>query len=247
MKYVGKYLTSQRIKEAQEDLDKCKSYSDSTLLKEVLREIYSGCCAYCETSPEAGSFSQAEHFYPKSDSRYQHLAKSIENLHYSCQRCNTMKSNKGVEDVFSPNFFLDTNSEWRCSQPEKIDKEIFYIGHLLFSRNLTSGSIDRGMHTIEMFDLNATRVGRRSSRNALVEGRLKHYKKVSTLIDLIVSLLQNYHLESNEPIERLFEMIKSYMGNNQPYAKMIVQNFGSDIIRLLEVYKYKKNATGKLP
>ena len=145
MRFVEKtVLSNSLVIEAQRLLTGSKHYNQNDRVRDIIRSLYSGCCAFCECSPEEGSFFQIEHFYPKNLSSFKKYAKSIENLHYTCQRCNTLKGRKVHYNILSPNYYLDSN-KWKESQKEKIENELFYIGHLMFSDSKSNPStIDRG-------------------------------------------------------------------------------------------------------
>lgn len=142
MRYIEKDMLSQLVIEGQTLLKKSRHYNQNNRVREIIRMVYSGCCAFCESSLEQTSFFQIEHFYPKNISTFKIHVKRIENLHYSCQRCNTLKGKKVHLKIFSPNFFLD-KKKWKLTKSTKIENELYYVGHILFSKNSTISSIDR--------------------------------------------------------------------------------------------------------
>lgn len=61
-------------------------------VKEALEAMYAGCCCYCDASIGEVAPEHIEHLKPKS--KFPELAFEWENLHLSCPRCNTFKSNE---------------------------------------------------------------------------------------------------------------------------------------------------------
>ncbi len=240
MRFVDKNgLSNSLVIEAQNLLNTSKNYNDNDRVRDIIRVLYSSCCAFCECSPEDGSFFQIEHFYPKKISGYEQYIKSIENLHYSCQRCNTLKGTPLHLDIFSPNFFLDSHS-WKVSTPSKIENELYYVGHLLFFNNTIPNSIDRGYGTIKLFDLNNQNGFKRSSRQHLVENRLRTFDNVYNMLIVIYELLVNYKKENDNAIDILFSIVIKSTNRTSHFSNMIIHNFGSDIYKLLEIYNIKK-------
>ncbi|MGQ3014169.1 MAG: hypothetical protein ACT6QS_10715 [Flavobacteriales bacterium] len=240
MRFVEKNkLSNTLVIEAQVLLNASNHYNQSDRVKDIIRSIYSSCCAFCECSPEDGSFFQIEHFYPKNIKRFRKYAKSIENLHYSCQRCNTLKGRKVHLNIFSPNYFLHSSS-WIETSFQKIEKELYYVGHLLFSSNSKSFSVDRGKETIQLFDLNNVNGSIRSSRQHLIESRLRIYEIVYKILTALFELISNYKKENNNAIEILFSIVIKYTNRTSHFSTMIIHNYGSDIYKLLNIYLVKK-------
>lgn len=241
MRYIEKNIATNTLAiEAQLLLNKARHYNENDRVKEIIRLLYSGCCAFCECSPEDGSFFQIEHFYPKNSARHRRFIKSIENLHYSCQRCNTLKGRRVHQNIFSPNYFLNNVLNWQITGVAKIESELFYIGHLLFSFNSNHTSTDRGNETIKLFDLNNFNGAIRSSRQFLVESRLKLYKTVFDIVNVIYELLLNYAPTNNKAIEILFSTLIKFTNKSTHYSTMIIHNFGAEIHKLLTIYLYKR-------
>ncbi len=240
MRFVEKNkLSNALVVEAQVLLNTFRYYNQSDRVKDIIRSLYSGCCAFCECSPEDGAFFQIEHFYPKNVKEFSKYAKSIENLHYSCQRCNTLKGRKVHLNIFSPNYFLRSSS-WIETDFLKIETEVYYVGHLLFSSNSKLHSIDRGQETIQLFDLNNFNGSRRSSRQHLIESRLRVYEIVYKMLTVLFDLLSNYKKGNNTAIEILFSIVIKYTNKSSHFSTMVIHNFGSDIYKLLVVYNTKK-------
>jgi hypothetical protein len=240
MRFVEKNnITNSLVIEAQILLSASRHYNQSDRVKDIIRKLYYGCCAFCECSPEDGSFFQIEHFYPKNVSAFIKYAKSIENLHFSCQRCNTLKGRRVHLNIFSPNYFLIAGG-WNLSSISKIEEELYYVGHLLFSKNLNPTSTNRGLETIKLFDLNNLNGSIRSSRQHLIESRLRVYDIVYKIIYVIYDLILNYKKDFDNAIKVLFSIIIKYTNPNSHFSTMVVHNFGSDIYKLLVIYNAKK-------
>jgi len=240
MRFVEKnIITNSLVIEAQILLNASRHYNQSDRVKDIIRKLYYGCCAFCECSPEDGLFFQIEHFYPKNVTAYKKYAKSIENLHFSCQRCNTLKGRKVHLNIFSPNYFLSGGS-WGLSKIEKIEGELYYVGHLLFFKNSITPSINRGLETIKLFDLNNINGSIRSSRQHLIESRLRVYDNVYKILSVIYELILNYKMDFDNAIIILFSIVIKYTNSSSHFSTMVIHNFGSDIHKLLVIYNAKK-------
>jgi len=237
MKYVEKAATDPLVIEAQLLLNKAGHYNESDRVKDIIRIIYSGCCAFCGSSPEHSSFYQIEHFYPKGNTRYSRYVKDIFNLHYGCQRCNTLKSTLVHLNIFSPNAYL-TKNRWQQTMPGKIDNELVYVGHILYSLNNRPGSIDRAGSTIRLFDLNNDNGAGRSGRQHLVEERIRVFDTVFQMLQTVYHLITEERSSTaiDQAIRLLFTMVMRYINPQSAYSNMIVQNFGDDIIKLLSIF-----------
>lgn len=236
MRYVDKNaLSNSLVVEAKGLLKLAKHYNQSDRVREIIRLLYSGCCAFCECSPEDGSFFQIEHFYPKNKSSYKKNSKNIENLHYSCQRCNSLKGRKLHTNILSPNYYLNSN-KWKETQIDKIENELYYVGHMLFSSNTNPSSIDRGSETIKLFDLNNNNGAIRSSRQHLIESRLRVFENCHKILNVIYELLLNYDKKNNKAIELLFTLFIKNTNKTSHFSTMVIHNFSSDFIKLLRIY-----------
>lgn len=234
MRYIDKDFDQDIVRGTDLLLSKAKSYNSDQQVRDNLRIIYSGCCAYCESSFEEGAYFQIDHFYPKSIKKYRRYAKDIRNLHYSCQRCNNIKGAK-FREVLSPNWYLN-GTQWELTRKEKINNEIYYVGHLLYSRNLSEDSLNRGENTISVFNLNNTNAAIRGNRSYLVESRLKVCNNVHLLLKSITDLLINYNKSSNSVIDILLSQVMSAMHPSSCYSTMVIQNYGDMLMKLLKTY-----------
>ncbi|KAA2239620.1 hypothetical protein F0L74_25855 [Chitinophaga agrisoli] len=241
MRYVEKLATDPLVIEAQGILENVNHYNDSDRVKDIIRILYSGCCAFCGSYPEHSSFYQIEHFYPKGIAVYSHYVKDIFNLHYGCQRCNTLKSTPVHLNIFSPNTYLRGN-KWNHSTAKKIETELVYIGHILYPMNNRAGSIDRAKETIKLFDLNNDNGAGRSGRQHLVEERIRIFDSVFQILNTIYHLIKEEQSGTyiNQSIKFLFRIVVRYLDPQSPYSNMIAQNFGDDIFKLLSIFLQKR-------
>ena len=60
----------------------------------ALNIMYRGACCYCEVRVEPASFRNIEHLKPKNAENFPELTFEWENLHLSCNQCNTFKGTK---------------------------------------------------------------------------------------------------------------------------------------------------------
>lgn len=238
MKYVEKDLKSAIVRDACTRLEASKKYNSDPKVRDHLRTIYHGCCAYCESTFEDAAYSQIDHFYPKGKEQYKPYSKDVRNLHYSCQRCNNLKG-KSCKAIMSPNWFLSGN-EWKLSDRNKIEREIYYVGHLLYSNNTHLGSIDRGKNTINLFNLNNTNPSPRSNRASLVESRLRSFNEMYLTLKVITNLLVNYDKNNNATIELLISNLLMKTRPDSSFSTMIIHNYGDMIVKLLKTYLLKK-------
>lgn len=238
MKYIEKDLESSIIFDAHTRLEASKTYNSDPKVRDHLRTIYHGCCAYCESKFEEGAYFQIDHFYPKGNKQYKPYEKEIRNLHYSCQRCNNLKGDS-CKRIMSPNWFLSGN-DWKLTKKDKIEREIYYVGHLLYSNN-TQGTIDRGKKTIELFNLNNANPSPRSNRASLVEGRLRVLNDMYLTLKAMTNLLVNYDYSNNITIEILIYQAIIKTRPDAPYSTMIIHNYGDLLVKLLKIYLFKRD------
>lgn len=242
MRYIPKDSKDIKVQQAESLLNSIRDYNSSQKVRDIIRDLYNGCCAYCDCTFEDGAYYQLDHFYPKSRAKYKKFRKCIKNLHYSCQRCNNLKGNKEPHNILSPNYYLTNDLEWQMTNREKINDELIYVGHLLFSINKNANSIDRGLETIKIFNLNNTDFNARGNRRFLVECRIKTFASVYHIMAAIYALLANYSPKNNYAIETLFKVLIPNTYESSHFSNMIIHNFGNSIIQLLSIYfklKYK--------
>lgn len=233
MKHIEKDMKSPLVREAIIRLAVSEKYDSDPRVREIIRTLYHGCCAYCECKPEAGSSFEIEHFYIKKKGVYpEEYAKDIRNLHYSCKACNTKKSTNKADLFLSPNYRVDANGKWYDTPSSDIENSISYKDYLLVALNTDSG---RGASTIAKLQLN--------DRPYLVESRIRSYSQVYKLLQATSEILGTYiRTQEDAPAKKkaliiLFGLIKSYMSDDAEFSTMIIQNFGVQIEQLLKVWK----------
>ena len=239
MRYVNKDISNPLLQDTISRLNQSRTYNDDPNIYVNLRKLYGACCAYCESQYDDVAYSQLDHFYPKSKKEYKIFSKEVRNLHYACPRCNNLKGNK-VNEIFSPNWYLNAENEWTSTNPRKIESELYYVGHLLYSRNAIEGSTDRGQNTIELFNLNNGKYTIRGHRAYLVENRLRGLYNAYALIKNITNLLKNYSVNIDSTILNLLQQLIKMTTYEAEYSTMILHNYGDLIIKLLKIYKKKK-------
>lgn len=67
-------------------------------IREALKDMYGDLCCYCESTVSVTGFGRIEHRKPKK--KYPKDAFNWDNLHWACERCNKVKSDKW--DVDNP-------------------------------------------------------------------------------------------------------------------------------------------------
>ncbi len=68
----------------------------------ALREMNQKHCSFCDSFPLERQGEPIEHFRPKSDPRFLHLAYTWSNLYYCCHGCNLAKQEQWDENLISP-------------------------------------------------------------------------------------------------------------------------------------------------
>lgn len=237
MRYVGREEFEWECELAQKALQKYsngKKYNN-VVVQNVLRQIYHGCCAYCEGRVEPTAYFEIEHYYPKKNKKhgeYKQWNTEFKNLHYACPRCNRLKGNKDpkAQHILSPNFYYD-HGDW-VTEPGEIDRNLYYAGHEIFAR---TGSLE-GKGTIAVFKLN--------ERLSLWIDRLRRYAECYYLMDVIYGLLRknsNDVKNLDSTLQILFGQLIGYTNSDAAYSTMIIQNFGEEILKLMKIWRYKRN------
>lgn len=230
MRYVPKRLDVPLIQEAVLRLKQAKDFNTDSVVRDIMRSIYCGCCAYCECKPEAGSSFEIELFYPKGNPQFEKFRKDIRNLHYACRACNTKKASKWDEKLLSPNYFV-RNGVWVETSPKEIESRIRYNAFLLTTPDTDDGM---GRFTINKLGLN--------TRPYLVENRIRCISNVTRLIYVIYQLLSDIHDHGltcdrqRKSLNLLFGLLVTYLKDDAEYSTMILQNYGSTIILLLKIW-----------
>ena len=111
------YLTDEKVQELtkQYQLDTKKTVWNRSEIKEPLLESSNKKCAYCECIlQETDSYSQVEHFHPKS--LYPEEVVIWENLLPACARCNARKGNHDTVNIPIINPYKDLPKEHLSTQ-----------------------------------------------------------------------------------------------------------------------------------
>jgi uncharacterized protein (TIGR02646 family) len=195
-----------------------EKFSKAALKKETLtqlKDMYGGCCCYCEGKPGSVSFAEIEHFKPKSI--FKELCFDYSNLHYSCKRCNLAKSNKINSKMFNPS---DDNPE----------DYIKYEGKIAVSKDID----ERGKEMIDVLKLN--------ERSDLKDERSKYFNTFTRNYELIVKALQEVDSLTDQNINLIKPFIDEFINtvelkskHGESYCTMIKHNFSDKINILKEV------------
>lgn len=163
-------------------------YGDQ-LVKDALKEIQHGKCAYCEGDFLAFCYGDVEHYRPKGFSQqakggrkiypgYYWLAYDWTNLVLSCELCNRARKR---------NFFPLRNPATRAHTPQQVaDEEPLLLDpagaidprdHIRFNGNVPEPRTDIGAASIELYDLNRLKL------NGVRLERLGHAEALATIVD----------------------------------------------------------------
>lgn len=125
----------------KEEKDKALKYYRHKDIKDILFESSYRKCAFCEGFPEDNSSIEVEHFHPKS--LYPHETFCWENFLPCCRKCNSSKAahDTKLESIINP--YIDNPEE-----------------HLEFESIRIKGKDSIGLKTIEVCNLNSTRMYR---------------------------------------------------------------------------------------
>lgn len=207
--------TNNNLQEDWESLDK-KVKED---IKIALKDMYKGCCCYCEGKVEPTSYLHIEHFKPKS--RYKNLCYDYNNLHYCCERCNITKGTKYSTKMFSPT----------THDPEQF---IEYIGETAIGKDTTG----RGAYMIGVLKLNE-RKDLRDERAKILRGFEERTSDIMDSLGKIVgSDYGKCHIGLILPhIKRLIANIEEYMQHGGSYCSMVRHNFCDQLKIFKEIYK----------
>ena len=143
--------------------DSYKSKYNQTDVKNVLIQMYTNHCCYCEGLLGAQTYGRIEHLRPKSLPQFHKLTFAWDNLHWCCEKCNTNKGKK-----------------WDLQFPILDPTQDNISDHIAI--NIDSGEYElvnnsqRGQTTINHTDLN---------RDDLVEARRKLTIKISKYFSML--------------------------------------------------------------
>ena len=228
MRFVPRSDIDTETMVAESKLKHAKTYNIDAV-KRALCHIYSGCCAYCEGEVESVAYFEIEHFYPKE--KFPQWRKDFHNLHFACPRCNRLKG-QSIKEILSPNYY-NHNGAWEA-HPDEIDSCLRYVGHMLFINPDADESLQkRGNNTIQLFQLN--------KRPSLTMERIRKYAEAYSLVEVIYDILRRTRDKDSKQMDRvlhrLFRQLINYTEPNSAYSTMIIQNFGDEICKLLEIWK----------
>lgn len=128
-------------------------------VKEALEQMYNKLCCYCESKIGPTGYERIEHLRPKSLAQFHDLHFQWNNLHLSCEVCNTKKSNNWDEQ----NPILDPVEDEPCE-------------HLQYAAYIMEAKTLRGRTTINHTKLN---------RDDLIDARKQVFSRVMTMIERI--------------------------------------------------------------
>ncbi len=194
-----------------------QSFTNSKLKKqnlEQLNKMFKGCCAYCEGICESTSYLEIEHFRPKSI--YPKLMFDYNNMNISCEKCNKKKKEKFDERLINPT--VDNPQE-----------------HLKFETYLLVPIDERGMITIDIFDINnSSRTIKKEEGYETINNSLKLLKskldKIDEKNELAIEILRGWITSVIQEVEVMFE-------EGFEYCTMYRDNFKDDIEDLKKILK----------
>jgi uncharacterized protein (TIGR02646 family) len=183
-------------------------------LKNVLNELYSHKCAFCEQKTD----TIIEDFRPRPKSLYPWLALEWSNLIHVCRECSYSKSDKFLikgkkallnsfpenEEVLFANSVLLQKEQALLIHPEIDSPE----NHITFNKNgLAIGRTEKGRYTIETCNLNRELLV--NKRQEIIDTLRSDVKKsIKNEIDLIGFVAKLYDLQqSKNEFSRLYQVI----------------------------------------
>jgi len=223
------------------------AYYDHATVREKLKEIYKGKCAYCETPMEPASSGRVEHYRPKarvaedkSHPGYYWLGYEWSNLLWSCERCNGKKLDKfpvvGTRVTTHP----ANRSAWRLDDPAMVGEQALLLNperdqpekHLRF---LPDGRIEaingsrRGEETIRLCGLDREELSLVRKRKVDELGHALH-KQLEELIDQqkkgqIGNSAEELSSQMRLAFLQLFQRLELSGTAEQPYAQLGRQMF----------------------
>src|SRR5882724_5240627 len=184
--------------------------------KPLLRSIFHGKCAYCESNVDVAGHGDVEMYRPKS--LYPYLAYDWHNLLYSCAICNQrykknqfpLKEKKARASAPSPE--SDTSAEEPLLLHPYFDQP---QEHLSFSAGEetrevhVTGLNERGRTTIDVLGLN---------RPELLLWRFETWNRVRTLLDTLSSVNVNTKLKA-----QMIRQVRESLSDSAVYAGAVRQ------------------------
>ncbi|WP_299525419.1 AAA family ATPase [Winogradskyella sp.] len=201
-------------------------------VRETLKTLFNGKCAYCENHITAVSSGDNDLFRPKAGAmntdgsfdpdHYWWLAYEWYNMYFSCTICNRRykRNNFPVEGARA-----DIMGDLSIEKPLLLDpcqREDFAIQHIGYNMERAVGLTKRGNRTIKILGLN---------RNELLKSRRTSIKRLE-------NALQSYSYfsksDQNKEFEESKKLISSMLRPESPYLACKWGNFAD---KLLDFYK----------
>ena len=196
-------------------------FSSTDLKKETLnrlKEMFKGCCAYCEGKFDDSSYPQIDHFKPKS--LFPEFCFDYNNMNYSCEKCNMYKRDKYDEKLINPTY----------DNPEE---------HLKFKGVYLTSLDERGNVTLDLLGINL---------EDRLEKKKEKYNTIREKIETITNVLKEIttNLNSfNEQVKVILDInikdIERAFDINSEYSTMIRHNFEKDYMYIKEISKKLDN------
>ena len=178
-------------------------------LLEALCDMYSGCCAYCESSLNITSSPRIDHFRPRNV--FPQLTFEYNNLNYSCEMCNRNKS-----DLWDDAYFCPSEED-----PEK---------HIKFQGLLACKLDDRGQKMIDLLKLNEAK--RLKLKEKTYEEMLNSIVNAKSIINLVDKSNKNTIEMAKIKISETIYFYNELSKNGSDYCTMIKHNFQNEIEKL---------------
>ena len=197
-------------------------------VKQTLREMQHGKCAFCEITVQDRFYGDVEHFRPKggwqqgrggtlSEEGYWWLAYEWTNLLLSCQLCNQR---------YKRNLFPIRGERARKPEDALIDEDPMLVdpvdedpsGVIRFNQEVAEGLDERGWTTIEVFGLNEG-----GNPKGLIESRLERLVNFTTVLpayDLARRQWERLDQVERERIRELQVALLSHTAPAHPFSAM---------------------------
>lgn len=179
-----------------------------------LKEMFKGCCAYCEGEYDDTSYGEIEHFKPKSS--YPELMFEYNNMNLACRICNTNKKEKFDDKLINPT----------VENPEE---------HLRYQTYLLKPLDERGKLTIDTFDIN---------NKERLNKRQKIYDNINNRMLLAKKWLNSLETNNTNSRNMLKDFIELTIKETEPmfengfvFCTMNKHNFQNDIEDLKKILK----------
>ena len=205
IEYNKEYLKDKSYKYNWENFSNRKAKQDTL---QNLKQMYNGCCAYCEGFVESVAYLEIEHFRPKSI--FPRLMFEYNNLHYSCPICNKNKADKWEEWFISP-----TDDE-----PEE---------HIRFNGYMAEPIDLRGSEMIKMLGLN---IRAKQSREELYNDMKDIWSQVLESYEKLDKEDKKKVIEFKKQFKKVIEIFNKKSSTGKPYCTMLKHNFKNKFDKL---------------